>query len=311
MNMKILREFIDVVLAEKFKKPRQAGVKKFNYNEFLKADDKELYLDLIFQNSGKGSSRTVYVINTKKCLKLAYNDKGKAQNRAEWEIFSTTPNQEMYAKIFKHGEDFGWLESELVRPLKDENEFETTTGVWFTVFKDVAEKIIKSEIDTPEEFDQYAKARFAAMKEQETSLKIFKRVVQSFSSMKKSGLASLLFSAKSNGLKLGDIVEAGHYGKTATGRVVMLDYGFTSDVWENFYRFGDEGTDEDRSTNLKSDDGTYIKQPNLDDNEVDLPSRAVPSNLKTGAQQPMSATNKGGKAKKQPTDDEDGAATKR
>jgi hypothetical protein len=37
-----------------------------------------------------------------------------------------------------------------------------------------------------------------------------------------------------NDLNTGDIV-SDHFGKTADGRIVLIDYGFTEDVAEEFY----------------------------------------------------------------------------
>jgi isocitrate dehydrogenase kinase/phosphatase len=34
----------------------------------------------------------------------------------------------------------------------------------------------------------------------------------------------------------GDVARYDHYGKTADGRVVLYDYGYTSDVWEKLYK---------------------------------------------------------------------------
>lgn len=83
---------------------------------------------------GEGSSRVVYVINSKKALKVAKNIKGKAQNLEEMEISAKEGKSGLIAKVFSHDKRGGvWVVSELVRPLKGKDEFLELAGFNFSV----------------------------------------------------------------------------------------------------------------------------------------------------------------------------------
>ena len=62
---------------------------------------------------GQGSSRIVFDFTDSAVLKLAYNEKGIAQNRAEYEMSKKYP---IVTKIFKVGKDYSWILSENVLP---------------------------------------------------------------------------------------------------------------------------------------------------------------------------------------------------
>ena len=68
----------------------------------------------------QGSSRKCFTINDKEVLKLAYNDKGKAQNRVEYTIF-TQANSFVLPSIKKVSKDYSWLVSEHVFPCEYED----------------------------------------------------------------------------------------------------------------------------------------------------------------------------------------------
>lgn len=60
---------------------------------------------------GKGSSREVYLLNDERCLKIACNAAGLAQNRAEGEALYN--GFDICAKVFERSENFEWLVCEL------------------------------------------------------------------------------------------------------------------------------------------------------------------------------------------------------
>ena len=62
---------------------------------------------------GQGSSRIVFDFTDSAVLKLAYNEKGVAQNRTECEMSKKYP---IVTKIFKVGKDYSWILSENVLP---------------------------------------------------------------------------------------------------------------------------------------------------------------------------------------------------
>ena len=68
---------------------------------------------------GEGSSRAVFQIDDEKCLKLAMNNNGLAQNRIE--SFSNQMNSPLFPYVYKVGPKYAWLESEAVYPATEED----------------------------------------------------------------------------------------------------------------------------------------------------------------------------------------------
>jgi len=98
---------------------------------------------------GSGSTRTAYVLNTRKALKVAVGDytdpktlddpdamaraveagedfTGTAQNRREAEVFAGASDvvKPALAAVLDHDPEYRWIISELVRPLSSDEEME-------------------------------------------------------------------------------------------------------------------------------------------------------------------------------------------
>ena len=76
---------------------------------------------------GQGSSRVTYVLNSRKALKVQYNDFSN-QNETEYETLSEL-NSQILPKVYDKADDYSWIEVELVRPLKSIEEFEQLSGI--------------------------------------------------------------------------------------------------------------------------------------------------------------------------------------
>lgn len=82
---------------------------------------------------GNGSSRMVFQIDDERCLKLAKNAKGVAQNRVESEWWKQS--SDLFPKIFSFdSEDNMWIECEYVLPAKAA-DFKVCTGATFEEFQ--------------------------------------------------------------------------------------------------------------------------------------------------------------------------------
>jgi hypothetical protein len=67
---------------------------------------------------GAGSSRIVYKIDDEKVLKLAKNNKGIAQNEAEYDIFKTAYYADnLAAEVFDVDDHYLWIEMELAEKM--------------------------------------------------------------------------------------------------------------------------------------------------------------------------------------------------
>lgn len=80
---------------------------------------------------GNGSSRMVFQLDDEKCLKLAKNQKGIAQNGAEFDwgaqSYDVVPN------IYDKADDDGWIVSEYVLPAKAK-DIKVCLGIDFQTF---------------------------------------------------------------------------------------------------------------------------------------------------------------------------------
>ena len=192
----LLREYVRTLL----EKIRSAT---FNLNDFKKlASPAEMlsYADEHLQSLGDGTTRSVYMLSSKKVLKIAQNSrKGVAQNKAEVYIWENPKMQPLVAKVFEHDSKYMWLVSELVRELHREEEFQATTGFPWDFFVDC----LMDGSTLPEGWEP-----------DDTQLAFWNKV-------------QALLKAD---LVWGDLVRLNHWGKTADGRLVLLDYGYTGHV---------------------------------------------------------------------------------
>lgn len=178
---------------------------KFDLKKFKSLDGIQImnsYAQQLLEKMGQGSSRAAYLLSSKYVLKIAINNKGLAQNEAEVDVFTNPKSKPVVAKVYASDDEFRWLISDLVNPLKNGDEFTKLTGVDFEEFMDQLNRTIKGG-ELPSDAPELLKATLA--------------------------------TARQNKLMFGDLEEPGHWGKTPDGRIVLLDYGFTGEVWEKHY----------------------------------------------------------------------------
>ena len=209
MTDHLLREYVNLLVEKIRTKKGQKGLmgEKFNLNKFKTFDNIHVMLEYakkFLGILGTGSSRQAFTLSSKYVLKIALNDKGLSQNEAELDVFTNPTSKKVVAKIFGTDPEYRWLISEGVKPLSDESEFENLTGVpWKAFDVEVLASYIKGvkklEKNTPD---------------------FFKAVI---------------ITAQNNSLMPGDLAEISHWGKTADGRCVLLDSGFTREVWKSHY----------------------------------------------------------------------------
>ena len=163
---------------------------------------------------GQGSSRRAYDVvwdGRRVALKIALNDAGVAQNRAEVE---SSAHRKEFSDILALVRDvdprYSWIVSDLVEPLGEDNVegFEDLSGVeWGTFERDL--------IDYLNEGSKHYRDQPG-------------REVHPF-------MRKVIAFARRTNTKWGDLINLGHWGKTSDGRIVVLDYGFTEEVSEKHY----------------------------------------------------------------------------
>jgi len=203
MNNGLLAECIQLMV-ERIKSKYVHDIKqsfgtRFNLETFKNIDNIHVlnsYAKRFLNKLGQGSSRAAYLLSGRYVLKIAINKKGLAQNETEASVYTNPKTKEVVAKIHDYDHDYKWLISDVVNPIKSEEEFEQISGEPWQEFIDGV-----WDDDKPQ-----------------TLLSIAARS-----------------TVKSNDLMFGDVDNVEHWGKTPDGRVVLLDYGFTGEVFDKYY----------------------------------------------------------------------------
>lgn len=193
-------------------------------------NQRKQYCDTHLEYLGSGSGRIAYLVDDDKVLKLAKNKKGKAQNEAEVRFFNDGYVAESYgseylARVFEYDEDGLWMEMELVSKIK-KSDFEVEFGVSIDDFDHAAIMIsfqhrhlsvfrnLKSWI-----FDEFNNGDL-----EESNPKLY-------------SLLSLCQTMEGDfGYMVGDLSRISSFGRAKDGRIVIVDYGLTWDIYQNYYR---------------------------------------------------------------------------
>jgi len=228
--------------------PLESGIRhkdktfKFSLSEFKSLSsslEMNEYSDERLQKLGEGSSRICYAMTGSKVLKIAksfrgvgVSDAGIAQNQAEVDIYTNPKTKSVCTKIFDYDPEFRWVMSEIVRPIIDSLEFKSRMGVDIYNFSYLSQLIIEDNMSSSDAYNKFVDDFSLNSREPITE--------QDKQSCKKA--ISILNNLKDSNLKYEDLTIIGHWGISASGNVVLLDYGFTTGVYEEFYREQGTGT---------------------------------------------------------------------
>lgn len=166
------------------------------------------YAERNLKHLSSGSSRIVYLTPSKTIIKLAKNDKGIAQNKAE-------ANPQMKSKylnqILSCAKNFAWCETHYLEKIT-EKEFEEMTGLKFGDFGDSLRFGLKEvsgnkEAEKPENFEKVSKSDI---------YKELKDIGEKFK------------------LLPGDLARISSWG-TKDGCPVLIDAGLTRDIFDEYY----------------------------------------------------------------------------
>jgi len=166
------------------------------------------YAERNLKHLSSGSSRIVYLTPQKTIIKLAKNDKGIAQNKAE-----ANPNMrsKYLNQIISCAKNFAWCETHYLEKIA-EKDFEQMTGLKFSEFGDSLRFGLKEvsgnkDMEKPENFDKVSESDI---------YKELKDIGERFK------------------LLPGDLARISSWG-TKDGHPVLIDAGLTRDIFDEYY----------------------------------------------------------------------------
>ena len=165
---------------------------------------------------GKGSSRIVYQIDDEKVLKLAFNDKGLAQNNAEADWGAQ--NYNIVPTLFEVADDDSYIITEYVLPAK-EADFKNVVGITYHEYLNVLAAIS----------NQYFTHKLPTSI---SNKQLYELVEQN------DWVASLNYYLTDYQIPASDFTRLANIGLTKrNGKpwMVLLDTGLTDDIFKQYY----------------------------------------------------------------------------
>jgi len=166
------------------------------------------YAEKNLKHLSSGSSRIAYLTLKKTVIKLAKNDKGIAQNKAE--AANIKVKSKYLNKVLKYSKKYSWIEMPFLKKLT-EKKFKKMTGLNFDDFGDSIRyglrDISSSKTKKPDNFEEVEKSE------------IFKEFLRIGKEAKLMG---------------GDLARISNIGEIGD-HPIIIDSGLTKKVFEEFY----------------------------------------------------------------------------
>jgi len=220
---------------------------------------------------GEGSSRIVYALSTSKVLKIATNDKGIAQNEAEKIVAQNPSTRYIGAKIYESDPDNHWSVMEIAKIYENDTQLKLDLGIPRELAERHGYDITSAAFDLTKVYDldrsveEVIKASFWLRDPENKKAKAIEDLRKFLEDPPKSMLAlvDLIHNAPTDqALQPGDIVPD-HFGKTIDGRPVLIDYGFTTGVAEEYYwSSSDDGYGSPPPSSIMSDEESLPRVSN-------------------------------------------------
>lgn len=212
MNLNSISRLVDLyyVIASTEKLPEnsddlQIVLKNIEKLETFQARKK--YAEKNLDHLSSGSSRIVYKSPNRTIIKMAKNEKGIAQNKAE---SNPKMKSDFLNKILGHAKNYSWIETKYLDKI-NEKDFKKMTGIDFSDFGDAIKyglkEISSSSKKKPKKFEEV---------EDSEIYKEMKRIGEKFKLMP------------------GDIARISSWG-TKGKKPILIDAGLTRDIYEEFY----------------------------------------------------------------------------
>lgn len=211
----------------------------FKWPEFKKLqtlEQKFQYAANNLQQIGKGEaaggSRAAFVLSNRYVLKVARPERaeaGLAQNKAEVSVFDNTAAKPLVPTIYDMDPQYHWIVSEIANPVASAADFEKLSGISWSLFEDIIRnykdpnKVLQAEIAEKQQAVDIWTRRGNKQKADQ-----FQNIVKTLqSALQNKIVTGSLGLINQAGVMPGDIWELKHWAKTADGRLVIIDTGFT------------------------------------------------------------------------------------
>ena len=217
-SLEELREYIRTLISERVRHSN------FDINEFrtLVAAEKSLshkrrvamaYCNKYLTVLGAGSSRAAFRFSSRFAIKVAMNGDGNEQNAQELKVYSNPKIRPLLTKIVEHDGNNVWLMAEIVREIGSQREFFEMIGMP----KNINVSLFQFMFYIEDKTDGLAEinGRSVEMSEIEN---LFSPELNMF-------IEQLRDLVSEGNLYTIELAVPGHWGKTADGRLVLLDYG--------------------------------------------------------------------------------------
>lgn len=205
-----------IVVVEDY--PQQFDMKHFKELKTFK--DRIAYCEANLKRLASGSSRIVYQIDNQKVLKLAKNEKGIAQNEAEYDVYKHSYyGEEIATQIFDIEDHSLWVESEFATKVTPNAFKQYIDGVDFKNFAHYLQYKI---------FENQGKTRYMSAPSPEISEKLDNNEFTQ----------NLINTALEMDLVAGDLTRISSYGIVNRGgenHLVLTDSGATGHVISTYY----------------------------------------------------------------------------
>lgn len=203
----------------------------FNMEEFKSIRsfaDRVKYCENRLKKLGAGTSRRVYQIDNEKCLKLAKNRKGIAQNIEEINLGNDMYAGSCFAKVYDYDSNGLFVEMELARRAK-ESDFERLVGIPFDVYCDIIVRTAANYLPSNNQ------SRNWINKSMEDSYEYVMDNIDDF-----EFIGEVIDYMGNYQVKTyGDLQRLSSYGvvrRNGQEEMVIVDFGLTEDVFNNYYR---------------------------------------------------------------------------
>lgn len=196
-----------------------------NINSFV---ERVKYCNSRLKYLGQGSSRRVYMVDDEKCLKMAKNRKGIAQNIEEINLGNDIYAGSCFAKVYDYDQNGLFVEMELARKAK-ESDFERLAGIPFDCYCDL---IIRTAINY---LPNNCQSRNWVTSSMEDTYNYVMDNIDNFEFINQVIEYMYNFQVKA----YGDLQRISSYGvvkRNGQEELVIVDFGLTEDVFNNYYR---------------------------------------------------------------------------